>query len=230
MTVVAELTIPAAEFALGDTLAAVPDAVTEFERIVTHSQEWVMPYVWVRSDHLEAFDREIGADGTVTEATVAEQFDHTRLYRIVWSDAVRTRVNAIFDQSGTLLEAKGSGDRWEILVRFDDKREFGELQRHFDSSDTAFTLRRILTQSTRGAEFEVSPEQREALVMAVEMGYYDIPRRTDLATVARALEITPPSASERLRRAITSITRQTLLIGGTADDPEPDTRDAGEQA
>lgn len=225
MTVVGELTVPAREFALGETLAAVPDAVAEFERIVTHSQEWVMPYLWVRSDDLERVDREVARDGSVSEATVAEEFDHTRLYRVVWTDSVEECVNVVFDRAGTLLEAKGQGDRWEILVRFDGKEEFADLQRHFDRSDSAFTLRRVLTQSTRGAEFELSAEQREALVAAVGMGYYDIPRRTDLATVAEELQITPPSASERLRRAITSITRQTLLVGDALE-----MADAREQA
>lgn len=230
MTVVAELTIPADEFALGETLTAVPDAIAEFERIVTHSQEWVMPFLWVRSDELDRFDRAIRRDATVTDVDLSESFDHTHLYRIEWATKVRNRVNVIFDRAGTLLEATGNDDQWEILVRFDTKGGLAELQNHFDRSDTSFTLRRILTQPTRGSEFELSPEQREALVAAVEMGYFEIPRQTDLAAVADVLGIAVPSASERLRRAITALTNHTLLVGDPAGDRESRSTEGGERA
>lgn len=39
MTIVAELTIPAAQFALGETLTSQTDVDVEFERVVTHSQD-----------------------------------------------------------------------------------------------------------------------------------------------------------------------------------------------
>lgn len=213
MTVVAELTIPAAEFALGETLAEIPEAVVEFERIVTHSQEWVMPFLWVRGGDLERFDELVRRDPTVVEAAVAERFDRSRLYVVEWSAEVRTSVNVIFDQAGTLVEATGNRDRWEILVRFDRRDGLSELQAHFDRSNTAFTLQRILSQAPRGAEFEVSPRQREAIVTAVEMGYYDIPRRTELSAIADRLGITTSSASERLRRGVVALTENTLLVG-----------------
>ncbi|PSP46221.1 bacterio-opsin activator, partial [Halobacteriales archaeon QH_1_68_42] len=47
MSVIAELRIRTSEFALGQTLEATPDVRVEFERVVTHSQEWIMPFLWV---------------------------------------------------------------------------------------------------------------------------------------------------------------------------------------
>jgi hypothetical protein len=43
--------------------------------------------------------------------------------------------------------------------------------------------------------------QREALLTAHEMGYYEVPRATSLEAVAAELGVTAPSLSERLRRA-----------------------------
>lgn len=154
-----------------------------------------------------------------TDPTVAERFDRSRLYVVEWSTEVRTSVNVIFDQAGTLVEATGNRDRWEILVRFDRRDGLSELQEHFDRSNTAFTLQRILSQAIRGAEFEVSPQQREAIVAAVEMGYFDIPRRTELSAIADRLGITTSSASERLRRGVVALTESTLMVGGPTEEP-----------
>lgn len=45
------------------------------------------------------------------------------------------------------------------------------------------------------------PRQREALVVAHEMGYYAVPRETTRDEVARALDCAPATASEHLRKA-----------------------------
>jgi len=57
------------------------------------------------------------------------------------------------------------------------------------------------------AHTAMTDAQREALVTAHEMGYFDVPRNATLADVADELGVAPPSLSERLRRA------QSHLVG-----------------
>jgi predicted DNA binding protein len=224
MTVVAELTIPTREFVLGETLEARQEATVEFERIVTHSQEWVMPFLWVRTADFAAFETALRTDPTVATAKRAEDFDGVRLYQLEWADGILRQINQIFDKHGALVEATGSGDEWLIMVRFDEKHSLSELQKQFEQSGTAFTLQRIQTRSEpRQPEFGLTPAQRTALVWAVDQGYYSIPRQVEIAELADHLDISPTSTSERLRRAITTLTENALMVGQEPVPVETDT-------
>ena len=56
----------------------------------------------------------------------------------------------------------------------------------------------------------LTDRQEEALRIAYERGYFEIPRRATLDDVAAELGITPSSASERLRRAQTELVEETV--------------------
>jgi hypothetical protein len=51
------------------------------------------------------------------------------------------------------------------------------------------------------------PRQREALGVAVDVGYYDVPRRATRADVAERLDCAPSTASEHLRKAERRVVR-----------------------
>ena len=62
-------------------------------------------------------------------------------------------------------------------------------------------------------QYNVSEKQREALVLALEMGYFEIPREATLEAVAERLDISTKAASERLRRGQTNLLNDTLTVG-----------------
>lgn len=103
MTIVAELRIPAAQFALGDTLAARPEVAVEFERVVTHSQEWVMPFLWVSGDgqSLDEFPDLLARDPTVAESLRVRRFGGIDLYQIRWCAEIRQEINTISTKRGS---------------------------------------------------------------------------------------------------------------------------------
>lgn len=53
----------------------------------------------------------------------------------------------------------------------------------------------------------LSPAQREALELAFREGWYDRPRRTDQARLARKLKVSRPAVAERLQRAEANLMR-----------------------
>ncbi|MFB6197334.1 MAG: bacterio-opsin activator domain-containing protein, partial [Halobacteriaceae archaeon] len=117
MSVIADFTVPVDRFALKDTLPEVPTVKVEFERVVSHSQKWVLPFLWVYGDDLQTFDERTRRDSTVVSATVTDEFSNARLYDIQWSARIKAIINSIFDRDGTLVEASGSADSWDISVR-----------------------------------------------------------------------------------------------------------------
>ncbi len=56
----------------------------------------------------------------------------------------------------------------------------------------------------------LSDRQREALAAAIELGYYDRPRRATHADVAEVLDCAPPTASEHLQKAEAKVVRATM--------------------
>ena len=69
-----------------------------------------------------------------------------------------------------------------------------------------------------GLWYGLTEAQRDALVLAVEGGYYSIPREMSTNDLGRALEISDQAVTERLRRAIATLTENTLVRATDADE------------
>ncbi|WP_248904105.1 helix-turn-helix domain-containing protein [Halocatena marina] len=68
------------------------------------------------------------------------------------------------------------------------------------------TLRRVYPlgeeeQGTVAQGWDLTPKQEEALRVAIDLGYFEIPRMADAATVASELNLSKSAFLERLRRA-----------------------------
>ena len=61
------------------------------------------------------------------------------------------------------------------------------------------------------AEFGVTAPQREALILAVREGYYDLPRETNTTELGDQLGISDQAVTERLRRGIGTLVRNLLM-------------------
>jgi predicted DNA binding protein len=68
------------------------------------------------------------------------------------------------------------------------------------------------TTPDAGPWYGLTTAQREALVLAVESGYYDIPRTCTTVEVAEELGISDQAVTERLRRAIVNLVDNSLLV------------------
>lgn len=87
---------------------------------------------------------------------------------------------------------------------FADRDEFTEYCEFWRENGESFSLKRLSespANDERPPATRITDRQREAILTAYEMGYFDIPRTTNLTDVATTLGISAPSLSERLRRA-----------------------------
>lgn len=99
---------------------------------------------------------------------------------------------------------------WRQTGWFADHEAFNKFS-SFWQRNAGFQLVRL----TRDGEPEppgdgLTDRQHEALRIAYERGYFDIPRQTSLEEVATELDISPSSVTERLRRAQTQIIEETV--------------------
>lgn len=199
--VIAEFTIEATDFAFGDALLTDPSMEVIIERMVPTGQN-IMPYVWVRNGDFDEFERVVADDKHVIGLTVIEELDGERLYRVDWTEDVRSLIYGINASNGTILEASGH-ESWEFVIRFPEHDDLRTFYNYTGDESITLHLDRLydLTERRRNGVFHrITSQQREALAIACEMGYFQVPRAVSLIEIAEELGISDQACSERLRR------------------------------
>ncbi|WP_049921332.1 helix-turn-helix domain-containing protein [Halopiger djelfimassiliensis] len=219
MSLLAEFEAASSALVLGPTLAAMPSLEVDLERQYALDPERPIAFCWIQCRDFEQFERTLDRDETIANFERINRRDESErdrvLYRLQQSDSdVVHAYRQWVSVGGQLLDCRGSDGRWEVEMRFPDRDAFSRYQAFLERENVAFELHRIADGSVgdRPTGGEVLTEsQREALVLAYEGGFFEIPRETKLSAVAETLEISTQSVSERLRRGQAQLIEDQLL-------------------
>lgn len=221
MSTIAELEIPAAEFALSATFDAVPDAEFEVERVVAYDRDRVLPFTWVTADESghDALDEALRDDPSVDDIEQLVDLDGEWLYQMDWIQAIDFIVHILQDEQAMVLTAFGERDQWLLRVLFPDR---DSLSRSYDFCEDAGLSVEVTSiyelDRQRSGQFGLTADQLESLTIASEQGYYEVPRGATLQEVAEVLGISHQALSERLRRGHGRLVRNALVIGTEGGD------------
>ncbi|WP_129114994.1 helix-turn-helix domain-containing protein [Halegenticoccus tardaugens] len=221
MSTIAELGLPADEFALVETFDRVESAEAEVERVVAFERDRVFPFVWLTADGAdrEAVDAALDADPSVENVQLLADLDDEWLYQMNWVSDVRVVAHILLDEDATVLTAVGRDDRWHLRVLFPDRASLSSTYDFCEREGFSLQVASIYDLDDRNhGQYGLTSEQHESLVTAAESGYYDIPREATLSDVAEELEISHQALSERLRRGHGGLVKNTLLVGPGPDD------------
>ncbi len=211
MSVIGEFTIPAESFALDHALAADPAMTVRADRLASHSAMEVLPFLWATGGDLDAFQRTLSDDPSTTEVTVADETDGGTLYRMEWTDEFRELINTMVDHHAAITDASGRDGTWTLRLRFAEEGMVSAFQTHFREAGVQFEVEQLTRpKEPRQREFGLTERQYEALVAAVDEGYYEIPRTTSVEELGEVLDISANSVSQRLRRGSEVLVRNTL--------------------
>jgi len=211
MTVIAELTVAASEFHTGRALARDPETSAELVRVVP-SAEAVMPYVWVESTDLPAFERQVGASPHIERLVTVDVVNNQALYRIEWADDVDSLVDAITAASATILEGRG-GQTWAFCLRFEAYSALARFHNYCRGRDIDVALTRVYDPEAVGQGGEgdgLTDQQRDVLRLAVERGYFEVPREASLSDLAATLDISPETVREEVHRGANNVLHRAL--------------------
>ncbi|WP_135851061.1 helix-turn-helix domain-containing protein [Halorussus salinus] len=214
MSVLAELTVPANEFVLADTLSSAPGMRIEIKRVVAGTER-VTPYFWASDGDFEEFETALRDDETIADIlTLEEQEGDERFYRVTWQSNVESLMTGISDAKATILEAvSDDGEQWELKVLFPNRDALSTFHDYCLEREFSFRLDRVYEPENpeeRGS-YGVTEDQREALTAAYDGGYFDVPRETDLSELADDLGISRNALSARLRRGHRNLLGNTLV-------------------
>jgi len=214
MTAIAEFTLPAADFPLGRVFEEHPDATLELDRVVP-TGDTVMPFFWVTDpDGDLAAIRDLFDDlPELRSATLMEIVGDRGLFNAEWDPEYMGIMAAVGATDVTVLSATGSIDGWVFELRAASMDQFAEFRRYCDDHDIPVDLTRLsrLSEMSPGDEYDLTPEQREALVLAYREGYYDDVGRPDQDALAAQFGISRQALSARLRRGYRNLIESTLV-------------------
>jgi predicted DNA binding protein len=203
MSIIAEFTVPAEQFALYETLCAVPTVSVEIERVVAHSADQIVPYFWISGEKFEEFEAVANTDASVEDLVRLDELEDAVLYRANWIQGVESVVYAYTETGALLLAATGRDEQWELQFRFDGEDDVTKFSNYMDEQSLTIDLLRLYhpSQPTSGVRPLLTEKQRETVVAGLRTGYYEIPRETTPGELAEQFGISPQALSNRFRRA-----------------------------
>lgn len=211
MATIAEFTIPADDFPLGHIFETLPDVTIEIERVIPTNRA-ILPYFWVRNVPVGRIRETLKAQGALESFTIVDELDSQGLVRADWNGEVKGVFTGIVDAELTLLSATGTEDEWLFEFRAEDVDQVAAFQQYCTDLNINVELVRLYDVGETGltGKYGLTPEQREALLLAYNNGYYEFPRQADLETLAEKLNIARQSFSDRLRRGHRNLIGETV--------------------
>lgn len=212
MSVIVEFRVQSSEFELGQILRVEGVSMIELESLVPVGESTV-PLFWIYDSQQDSFVASVQRHPTVNSTSVVDVFDDRTLFTLDWDTGQDHVFAGISKYDGQLLSAVGTPDKWEFELRFQDHAELSGFTGHCESGGISIEVVRIYrpTSPDVDAWYGLTDPQREALTLAVEFGYYDIPRGCTTKDLAAELGISDQAVTERLRRAIASLATNTLI-------------------
>ncbi|MFC7133943.1 MULTISPECIES: helix-turn-helix domain-containing protein [Salinibaculum] len=221
MAVIAHIRIPAESFELGRILELESGTTIELETMVPLGEKAV-PFFSVTEEVHESFEQRVQNHPSVDDIVEVSRHDNERLYSLDWNIARDVFFQGVMEGQGQLLSAKGTPAEWEFELRFPTHEALSEFQKYCSNAHISLEVGRVYNpvRPGTGAWYGLTPAQRETLVLAVEGGYYSIPREISTQDLADALDISDQAVTERLRRAIHTLVENTLIAMEAAEAEE----------
>ncbi|ELZ02712.1 helix-turn-helix domain-containing protein [Natrialba asiatica] len=212
MAVIAHLRIPANSFELGWILELEASGTIELENMVPLGEKAV-PFFSVSDEVRESFEKNVSNHPSVERIVEVTRHNGDRLYSLDWNVSRDVFFQGILDLKGQLLSATGTPNMWEFEIRFPTHEALSEFQEYCSNAHIPLEVGRIYNpvRPGTGMWYGVTKTQRETLMRAVQGGYYSIPRRMSTQDLADDLGVSDQAVTERLRRAIETLTENTLI-------------------
>ncbi|MXR51032.1 helix-turn-helix domain-containing protein [Halovenus sp. WSH3] len=212
MAVIAHFRIPADAFELGQILEIEARGTVKLETMVPLG-ETAVPFFTVSDEVRESFERSVSNHPAVENIVEVTRHGRERLYSLDWDIGADTLFRGLTDLNGQLLSATGTASTWEFEIRFPTHEALSQFQEYCSDADISLEVGRVYnpTRPGTGMWYGVTHPQRETLMRAVEGGYYSIPRRMSTQDLADELGVSDQAVTERLRRAIVTLTENTLI-------------------
>jgi predicted DNA binding protein len=207
MAIIAEFGLYSSRLMLHQTFQTVPEVELDVVREVATDPNRPVVFFWA-AGHVDAFEAAMDDDETVDSYYCYDETEDAVLYRVQASPATELVVYPVWvDLDVEPLEVGYADGTWHARMRFPGHSALKQFQTWCDEHDVEFDLHAVYTGTER-SEYDLTDEQREALRLALEAGFFEIPRDVSMDDLAEELGVSRQAVSERLRRGHEAIIRQ----------------------
>jgi len=175
--------------------------------------------------HIESSDFQRFEDGLRNDRTIGgferviETRDGEAIYSFEYTDEAKILSPVISAANGVILDMENDGSAWILTVWIPDRTDLGHLWEYAQENGIDIDLLRVNEYASLGkTDAGLTDSQRDALLVALETGYFEEPRNATLSEVAADLDISQPAASGLLRRGIKRLVISSLLDDGDTPD------------
>lgn len=206
--------VPARTFTLGDAIS--PAVTVEWGRLVPLSTE--SPAVlWAHGEReaISRFERRAADDETVHSLTPVDTVGGSKLYRVEWASS--PLAEALDADDVVVRHVESRDDEWRVRLLSLDRYSLSAFGQRCADREITFTVERLSSTCPPGERTPsgLTAPQREAIQVAREEGYFDIPRRATLDDLGAELGVSRQAVSFRLRRATRRLVEEAFPTGGT---------------
>jgi len=173
----------------------------------------------VEYDDREAVEAALAEDPTVAGYDLVDWTDDTGIYYVEHGEETVFISTAVTAVNGFLLHTETRGNGWLVHLVLPDRAALRSVWEYAGEEGIAFDIVEIYdNQEVEGrSSYNLTAEQRTALEVAYEAGYFDEPRQRSLSEVADELGLSSTAMNGRLRRGLSNLVEATIVDG---DDDE----------
>ncbi len=171
--------------------------------------------VW--SEDYSRFEAGLADDPTVAAYEQVIALDGEAFYAIRYTDHAILFSTEVARCNGVVLDMENDGTAWRFKVWLPDRAAARDLWTAATEAELDVELVRVNEHgSIIEANYGMTEAQRDAVLTALDLGYFDEPRGITLAELADELDISEPSASRLIRRGLKRLV--TASIAETEDE------------
>lgn len=170
----------------------------------------------VQTADFDRFETGLERDHTVDTYERVAELGEEAVYRLEYGPEATVFSAAVAALNGVSLEWANEGSAWTVRVWVPDREALASLWEFATEQAIDFSLERVATyEGGVSGDPQVTADQREALLRALELGYFEDPRGATLGEVATELGISEPAASKLLRRGL-----RRLVVASVGEEPD----------
>lgn len=158
-------------------------------------------------------------DSTVRDFELVDWTDRTGIYYIEHTPETKLISTVVTDVNGFLVHTETKGNGWLVRLLLPGREALNTVWKYANENDITIAIIEIYGNDDAGGEmsYGLTDEQKAALKIAYEEGYFREPRDISLSEVADVIGLSSTAMSGRLRRGMRNLIAATLADDGSEE-------------
>lgn len=215
MSLIAEYTIQ--PIILSEVLQKVPDMHIRNPDVYTEPDGTGKVMIWAWGDDFQTFESALKDEKQIDMFDILTQVQDCRFYSISLAKGGRSDCSypLVYENDILVLDAAGTYEGLDMRARFPTRGSLIRYREGCEERGIPFQLQKLyhedqVTEEGQTQSHTLNETQCETLISALKMGYFDIPRRTNMEEIAGKFDVSTQAISTRLRRAQQRLIRDIL--------------------